>query len=361
MYEHETFEVIKQRILDRVSDELDKRESSFLYNATAPIAVEHQNMYIALDTILDLTFFDTSDRGGKLERCRERGINLEQFNATYSIVTAHTEPEEVDVPIGSRFNYDKVNFVVTSKISDGYYKMQCETLGEEGNVTGELTPIDYIRNLTYAEITSIDTYGEDEAGIDVIDKAYYDSLHSNAFGGNRADYMQKLHQVAGVGGVKCYSAAEWMGGGTCKLVIQTSSFTVPSASFVNELQTMVDPLVNRGAGYGIAPIGHTVTVAGCTSTTINISFELTLYPDYIWDDVKPYILETIEDYFHTLNKEWENVSQIVVRISHLETRILEIAGVLDIQHTKLNGEEGNLYLDPDSIAVRGDITNVERT
>jgi len=361
MYENQTFEVIKQRILDRISDELDKRESSFLYNATAPIAVEHENMYIALDNILALTFFDTSDRGGKLERCRERGIDLKQFEATYSIVTAQTTPANVDVPIGSRFNYDKVNFVVISKISDGFYKMQCETLGEEGNVTGMLTPIDYIRNLSLAEIISVDTYGEDEAGIDVIDKAFYDSLNSTAFGGNRADYMQKLHAVAGVGGVKCYSAAEWLGGGTCKLVIQTSSYTVPSASFVDELQTMVDPLVNGGAGYGIAPIGHTVTVAGCTATTVNISFTITLSSGYEWADVEPYIQETIDDYFKTLNKGWESLTQIIVRISQIESRILDIAGIIDIQGTKLNGSESNLYLDPDSIAVRGDITNVART
>lgn len=357
MYENQTYEVIKQRILDRVSDELDKRESSFLYNATAPIAVEHQLMYIALDNILALTFFDTSDRGGKLERCRERGIDLSQFAATHSIVTAKILPEELDVPIGARFNYDTVNFVVISKIDDGLYKMQCEELGEGGNVTGMITPIDYIRNLVSAEIISIDTYGEDEAGIDVIDKAYYDSLNSTAFGGNRADYMRKLHAVPGVGGVKCYSAAEWMGGGTCKLVLQTSSYTVPSAAFVDELQTMIDPLVNRGAGYGIAPIGHTVTVAGCTAETIDISFTLTFYTGYVWDDVKPYIEETVEEYFQSLNKEWESLPHIIVRISQIEARILDIAGVLDIQNTTLNGSTSNLYLDPDAIAVKGVITN----
>lgn len=361
MYENQTYDAIKQRILDRISDEFDKRESSFLYNATAPIAVEHQNMYIALDNILDLTFFDTSDRGGKLERCRERGIDISQFDATYSYVTAHTSPTTADVPIGSRFNYDTVNFIVTEKVADGIYRMKCESLGESGNVTGMITPIDYIRNLSYAEIVSIDTYGEDEADIEVIDEAFYASLHSTAFGGNRADYMQKLHAIAGVGGVKCYSAAQWRGGGTVKLVIQTSSYTVPSSTFVNEIQTMVDPIVNGGAGYGIAPIGHTVTVAGCINTTVDIEFSLTLLSGYTWQDVIPYIQETIDDYFLSLNKQWEDLSQIIVRISQIESRILDIAGVIDIQNTKLNNSSANLYLDPDAIAVRGEITNVETT
>lgn len=357
MYENQTYEVILQRILDRISDALDKRESSFLFNATAPVAAEHQNMYIALDNILALTFFDTADRGGKLERCRERGIDLTQFEATYSYVTAQTSPSNVEVPIGSRFNYDTINFVVTEKLTDGLYKMQCETIGTVGNVTGTITPIEYVNGLSFSEIVSIDTYGEDEAPIEVIDSVFYASLNSTAFGGNRADYLNKLHAIAGVGGVKCYSAAEWKGGGTCKLVIQTSSYTAPSASFVNQLQTMVDPIVNGGAGYGIAPIGHTVTVAGAFESTVNIATTVTLASGYVWEDVEPYIQETIDDYFKTLNRDWENLKQIIVRISQIESRILDIAGVIDISGTKLNGVEANLYLDNDALAVRGEITN----
>ena len=282
MYENQTYEVIRQRILDRISDELDKRESSFLYNATAPIAVEHQNMYIAIDTFLQLTFFDTSDRGGKLERCKERGIDITIFDAKPSIVLASMLPVTVDVPIGERFNYETINFVVVEKVEDGIYRLQCETPGTIGNVTGRITPINYISRLVTSEIIAIETYGEDEADISEIDTVYYASINSTAFGGNRADYMSKVKQIPGVGGVKLYSASEWLGGGTCKVVITTSAYTAPEPSFVDQIQTMIDPLVNQGAGYGIAPIGHTVTVAGAFATSIDIDSKKTLMDGYWW-------------------------------------------------------------------------------
>ena len=55
-YEDITYEVILQRMLDKVSDNMDKREGSIIYDALAPAAVELQLMYIELDTILKETF-----------------------------------------------------------------------------------------------------------------------------------------------------------------------------------------------------------------------------------------------------------------------------------------------------------------
>lgn len=357
MYEEQTYEVILQRALDRVPDELDKRESSFLFNAAAPVSVEHQNMYLALDNFLALTFFDTSDRGGKLERCKERGIDITIFDATPSIVIGTFTPATVEIAIGERFNYDMVNFVVTEKIEDGKYRLQCETAGAVGNVTGAITPINYVRGLVSSEITAIETYGEEEADVSVIDSVYYASINSTAFGGNRADYMLKVKQIPGVGGVKLYSASEWKGGGTCRIVITSSSYTVPEASFVNQVQNMIDPPWNQGAGYGTAPIGHTVTVDGATATTVNISSNITLAEGYEWEDVEPHIQSAIDEYFQSINEQWEDNYQTIVRISQIETRILDVAGVIDIFGTALNDNEANLYLDRNSLAVRGVITN----
>ncbi len=357
MYEDQTYEVIRQRVLDRISDKLDKRESSLLYNTTAPIAVEHQNMYIALDNFLNLTFFDTSDRGGKLERCRERGIDITIFDAKPSIVLATIKPSTLNLSVGERFNYDTINFAVKEKVEDGLYRLQCETAGTIGNVTGTIVPIAYIPGLASSEITAIETYGEDEAAIEEIDTVYYASINSTAFGGNRADYMRKVKQIPGVGGVKLYSASEWMGGGTCKIVITTSSYTVPEPSFIDQIQTMIDPLVNRGAGYGIAPIGHTVTVAGAFAVNINIDSQISLMDGYVWEDVEQYIQDAVDVYFAAVNKAWEKNKQSIIRISKIETAILDVAGILDIFGTKLNGSETNLYLDKDALAVRGGITN----
>ena len=355
MYENETYEGILERVLNRIPSTLDTRESSFLYNASAPIAVELQNIYLALDNILNVTFFDTSDREGKLQRCKERGVDTTQFEATQSICVIEVTPASLEISIGSRFNYDDINFVITEKISDGAYYAQCESQGTIGNVTGSVTPVDYINGLETSEITSIYRWGEDEADEVLIDEAYYNSLNSQAFGGNRADYIEKMKKIAGVGGVKVYSAAEWKGGGTVKLVFTTSSYTKPNDSFVSSIQTQIDPVENQGAGYGLAPIGHTVTVVGVDETECDIAMTLTLQEGYTWDDISEYVNAAIDSYFQSLNAEWEDSDNMIVRISQIETRILDIVGVIDISGTTLNGADSNLTVDGNSIVIRGSV------
>ena len=59
MYEDTTYEVILDRMLRRVRDdspEMDTRQSSPIYAALAPTAVELQNAYIGLDWTLDQMF-----------------------------------------------------------------------------------------------------------------------------------------------------------------------------------------------------------------------------------------------------------------------------------------------------------------
>ena len=48
MYENITYESILQRMLDRIPDDMDKREGAVIYDALAPAAVELQLMYIEL-------------------------------------------------------------------------------------------------------------------------------------------------------------------------------------------------------------------------------------------------------------------------------------------------------------------------
>jgi uncharacterized phage protein gp47/JayE len=357
MYENENYEDILDRMLSRIPESFDKRESSLLFNSSAPVAAELQNMYIAISNILDITYFDTAERGGKLERCKERGIDITQFDATAAVVTISVVPSSLNVPTGTRFNYDDLNFSITEKIADGTYYAVCEEAGSAGNVTGDITPVDYVSGLQSASITGIYQWGEDEADESQIDEVYYASLNSQAFGGNRADYIEKTKKIPGVGGVKVYSGAEWKGGGTVRLVITTSSYTVPDPAFVGSVQTVIDPLQNQGAGYGIAPIGHIVTVEGVIATTVDVGVSVTLQNGYTWADISDAVNAAIDGYFSELNTEWDDNASLIIRISQIETRLLNIAGVIDITGTTLNGTAANLTLNADSIAVRGAVTN----
>ena len=354
MYENTTFGVILQRMLGRISNRIDKREGSVVYDVTAPTAIEFQNAYIEMDNVLNESFADTASKPSLIKRCKERGINIE--SATHAIRQGEFN---IDVPIGSRFSLNQLNYTAIEKISDGIFKMQCETKGVIGNVeSGSLIPIDYIDGLQTAYLTDVLIPGEDEEDVEHLRERYFKSFNSQAFGGNIADYKQKINDINGVGGVKVYRA--WNGGGTVKAVIIDSEYTKPSDVLVASVQQQIDPIENQGQGLGIAPIGHVVTIVGCGEVSVNIQTNITFQDDWTWKGVEPYVQTAIDNYFKDLSKEWEEADKndLIVRISQIETRILDVEGVLDVSNTLLNGNAANLSIDKDSIPIRGTVTNV---
>ena len=98
MYEEQTFDAIMQRMLERIPDTLDKRESSPVYMALAPAAVELASLYVAFDCMLAETFGDTASREYLIRLCADRGITPK--TATYAVLELETD---VEVPVGTRF------------------------------------------------------------------------------------------------------------------------------------------------------------------------------------------------------------------------------------------------------------------
>lgn len=338
MYEAMTYEAIMKQMLDRVPSEFDKREGSIIYDALAPAAAELAQLYIELDVVLNETFADTASGEYLEKRCAERGLTREE--ATYAVVQGVFTPSTVDV-IGQRFRCGDFYYTVSE---DG--TLVCETSGTVPNgVTGQLIPVNYIDNLETANITKVLIPGEDEETDDSLRKRYFDSISSQAFGGNVTDYKEKTNEIDGVGGVKVTPV--WNGGGTVLLTIIASDYSVPTETLIEKVQKIYDET---------SIIGHIVTVEGVVVKSINIVTEITYQTGWDWSSTSTYIQKAIDEYFSSLAKTWEDETNLVVRISAIEQRILSCSGVLDVQNTKLNGAASNIQLNENEIPIRGDIS-----
>lgn len=402
MYESMTFENIMDRCLGRVSSSVDKREGSIVYDAISPAAAELAILYIELAYLLDRAFPDTETGEDLTKKCRERSVF--RTPATNAIRKGYFEDADgagCDVEIGTRLSGGDIDFTVTERIAAGQYKLTAETAGAVGNeYVGTLFPIDYVPDLAAARLSDILIPGEDEESDDELRARYFASLVSQAFGGNIADYKSKIELLQGVGAVKVFpmfrggyrpadlnpptGAAAWInglsgpedclawirrvfamisagvvtvGGGTVQVRFVDSEWTVPSLELVQSVQTEVDPTVNNGEGLGIAPIGHVVTVKGATGTTIDASFALTFDTGVTWASVQGAVKASIQSYFDELVRTWADVDSLVVRISQIETKVLNVAGIIDITGTTINGGTANISLASDAIPVLGVVTN----
>ena len=401
MYEAQTYESILARMLQKalsINSNLDTREGSLVWYGDAPAAVELQNLYIALDTVLNETFADTATRPYLILRAAERGLSPQP--ASPAILQMAITPTTLFLPLNTRFSIGELNYYVSADRGSGNYELTCETAGEAGNnYTGTVIPIEYVDGLETCKITSVLVPGEDEEDTELFRQRYLNSLNAQAFGGNQIDYIEKVNAISGVGGVKVYRA--WNGnlkpanmippkeaeawieglsgvpepvklwldtvyaaaknnmftvGGTVKLVVINSTFTVPSTTLVEQVQTAVDPLQNAGEGVGIAPIGHVVRVEGVQEETVDLGFALYYQRGWSWEDVSGYVTEAINRYFLELAQSWADQDEaLVVRISQIESRLLGITGILDIANTTINEKAANHTLALDHIPVLGSL------
>lgn len=402
MFESQTYEALLKRALARVPSSMDKREGSMVMNGVAPSMAELAQLYIAADFVFTATYLATAPREQLIKRAADR--NMEPKPASSAVFRAEFN---IEVPVGARFSCEDLNFTVTARMDAEYdtatglsHQVTCETTGTLANsYAGTLIPIEYVDGLTRAELVELLIPGDDEEETEAFRQRVLDSFQSQAFGGNQADYKEKVLAMSGVGDVKIHpvwngdinpaslipgesvkawfeasvgalepAVAAWVTavytaakdklltvGGTVKLVIMASNNMVPSTTLLEEIQTAVDPTQNAGEGLGLAPIGHVVHVVGVEQETVDITLNLTYASGWSWEAVKSYVETVLDDYFDELAQSWAASEYITVRISQIESRILSecSAMVTDIGGTKINGVEANLVLGPDSIPARG--------
>lgn len=398
MYEDTTYEVILQRMLDRVSSSMDKREGSVIWDTHSPTAIELYTLYTELDYILTQAYGDTAGRDYLVLRCAERGIT--PYEATCAVLQGEFTPTDIDVT-GQRFSIGDLNYVVGDKISDGVYYVTCETAGTVGNqYLGQMIPIDYIDGLETAELTAVLIPGEDDEDVEALRERYFASFDSQSFGGNLAAYIEETNGIQGVAGCKVKRAwngdispsamipneaiQDWFSGiigtlegdvkdwlqtvytaaaekkltvgGTVLVTVISSEYSAPSDALIDLAQTTLDPEQNAGEGYGLAPIGHVVTVQGVSEAEINVTVTVTFESGYSWSNLQSSIESAVDDYLLELRQAWADSEYLVVRVSQVENHILGVAGVIDAQYTKVNGSEENLTLGEYDIPVLGGVS-----
>lgn len=366
MYENYTQEAILQEMLDCAKESIKDKErmsgmelieGTLIHNCLAPVAFELQQLYINLDETYNNTFAESAPREELILRAEERGLS--PYPASRSIAKIITTPSAIEVPIGTRFSVYDLFFSTIEKISDGVYSAECETDGTVGNVKpGEMTMVDHVDGLESAMLEEILIPGEDEEETESFRNRYFNSFNSVAFGGNRADYREKVMQIRGVGGLNIERATS--DDKTVRIWIIGSDMGVPSSTLVELVQSTLDPTQSTGAGDGLAPIGHRVVVTGVTETIVNISTTLTLKNDYEIEDIKLSAEAAIATYLAKLTEIWDGAwdrdESLVVRVAQIESAILSVEGIDDVKSTEINGYAENLTMERTAIPKLGGVS-----
>lgn len=345
MFEHKTFETILGDMLSYVSNrspDLDTRDGSIIYTALAPIALELETAYHEMDMILEETFLDTASKEFLIKHGEQIGIDLNE--ATYG----HFKGEfDVDVEVGSRFNLDKFNYSVITKLSsptddNPYYtcELVCETAGSEPNgCFGDLTPITFIENISHASLVSAIIYGEDEEETEAFRYRIQTHIRNPAIDGNVNQYNEWLDDYDGIGKHRVIPC--WNGKNTVKLVILNTEQKSASTELITQVQNYFDPPTaaidnnvnaesypqGRGMGNGKAPIGAVVTVDTVTEVPVKVECTLVLKDGY---SSPAGVEEAVDNYFKSIVLNKNSIAYMPI-----SAEIYNVECVADITRLKV--------------------------
>lgn len=337
------FEDFMREMLDNIPGDLknqvDTREGSIIYTALAPVAAQLVEQQFYADNVQNTTMPDTALGDDLTRRCAEHGIN--RYAATSAIrkgLFTGADGSPMEVSTGSKLGANGIAYTVIEKISSGIYRLQCQRVGIVGNsYFGALLPIDNIPGLGTATLSEILTAGEEEESDEELRARFYKEINEQPFGGNISDYEQRILKISGIGAVKVFPTPNDEGG-KVHCVIVAPENKPASVSLIQTVQDTIDP-EPHGKGYGLAPIGHHVTVSTVSEISINVSATLALKDGVELSEIQTSVEDAIREYLVSLAFQ-----DSVVRTARIESAILSVNGVADLSNTLLNGSAGNITL-----------------
>ena len=396
------YEYLLEHALSKVSDDIDKREGSIIFDALAPACMELALMYMRLRDMYHATFIQTAFDHYLDLRVEEHGLKRQQATRAIRVAqlldevgkpmleiaehtrfaTAHPtnsiiyrvksliDEEYLENPDNEDLKYPEID-AHSEALEDGQYpgadeenvitkgglyELESEEPGIIGNdFEGRLLPVDTIQGLGSAVMLSGRPRrpGQDEETDDLLRTRFLTAVRARPFGGNVAQYREEILLFDGIGAVQIHPA--WLGGGTVKCVILDSNFDPVSKEMIEVVKNELDPKIEgktdgygkpleEGIGLGLAPIGHRVTVATALPKKIKVAVNISYSRISSLDSLQTPITEAIEDYFKKLRREWDqgdefNEYDVRVRTSQISALLLQINGITDVRNVWLSEDD----------------------
>lgn len=351
---------IKSRMLDRVPEDWDKEEGSFIHDAVAPVPLEIKVLQQNQDFIVQKVAFGLTAEGDYLDNhVAEQGLTRNPATYAKRVLTINANAG-TSIPKGTTvstvvLDNQPVEFTTDADLAafPGTVVCTCKTAGTVGNVPDN---VDWVIIPGIVGVISIENLGN-AGDVNAVDKETDESLRSRWLqkvrspggSGSKADYVNWALSVTGVGSAKCIPL--WNGAGTVKVIIGNSDKQPASAELVAAVQAYIDPNAN-GDGSGVAPIGATTTVVSVTSLAVTVSATVVLETNAVLADVKAAFEAALVDYFKGLVTAADNT----VRYTKVGNILGDTTGIKDYSNLLVNAGTANIVLTDTQVPTKGTVT-----
>ena len=344
MFSNQTYEAIKQRILDNIKLDIDKREGSFTQDLISPLSQELAKFYIEQNDLINMAFVRNGFFNYLDLKCEEYGIYRKEGTKAVGEVVFIGD-NGVSIDNGTILSYNGLYFVVLNDadIVGNQAELVVEALevGKQYNLLAntKLTVLEPINGVADIYVKSNISNGTDIETDEELRDRYFDTIKKSYTSGNVAHYEAWTTEVSGVGLCKIYPLKN--GNGTVEIVITDSNMLGASSELIENVKANIEEK---------RPIGANVSVVSATEKAINITANITLASGYSVEGVKSKFTNKATEYLKDISFKSSYVSN--ARLGNL---LLDTNGVFDYTELKINNLSTNIALSDIEVPKLGTI------
>ena len=340
----QTYENIKQRILNNIQTDIDKREGSFTQNLISPLSQELAKFYIEQEDLVNMAFVRNGFFNYLDDKCWEYGIDRKIGTSAVGEVTFEGA-DGTSISNGTVIYHNDLYYVVLNDadISNGKADLIVEAyeMGKKYNVirNTEFALKENIQGVTRVYAKEDFKGGTDTETDEELRDRYFDTIKKSYTSGNVAHYEAWTTEVSGVGLCKVYPLKN--GNGTVEVVITDSNMLGASSELIESVKANIEEK---------RPIGANVSVVSATEKAINITANITLASGYLVEEVKSEFTNKVTEYLKDISFKSSYVSN--ARLGNL---LLDTNGVFDYTEFKINNLSTNIALSDIEVPKLGTI------
>ena len=334
MFSNQTYEVIKQRILDNINIDIDKREGSFTSNMVSALAEEVAKAYINMGDILSLGFIDDTFDTYLDKRVGEFGVYRKP--GTKAIGEIKVEGKEGTVITnGTLIKANDLYFTVLNDVelpTDNILYVEANEVGYKYNLLAN-TEFELVQK--NEKITRLVNEINFTNGVDIetdedLRKRFVKVINNPSTSGNKNHYEEWALEVNGVGRAVIYPL--WDGNGTVKVMIIGNDNKPVTEEIVEACRLHIEENM---------PIGCQLTVITPSLLSVTIKADIGLKEGHELEDIKLEFEASLNEYLKDVTNE--------LTYSKVYGLLVNLAGIGDISNFLINDNNINIAISEDKV------------
>ena len=344
MFTNQTYEVIKQRILDNIAIDIDKREGSFTSNMVSAISEELAKAYINMSDILSLGFIEDNFDTFLDKRVAEFGVYRKQGSKAIGEIKVEGQ-EGATIENGTILKANNLYFTVLNDIelpNDNILYVEANEVGYKYNLLAN-TEFELVEKND--KVTKLINEVEFTNGVDVesdedLRKRFVKVVNNPSTSGNKNHYEEWALEVNGVGRAVVYPL--WNGNGTVKVMIVGNDNKPVTEDIIEACELHISENM---------PIGCQLTITTPSLLNVVINASIEVKEGYELEDIKLEFEASLNEYLKDVTTELTYSKVYGLLVNH--------AGVEDITDFNINNSNSNITISEDKIANISEINLVE--